>query len=126
MNGQSKRVKLREIAFARSGDKGSNSNIGLFAYTPEGYQYLRQVLKPETVARHFQALKPTEVKRYELPLLNAFNFVLVGALGEGGSRSLRVDAQGKALGIALLELEVEIPATLWAKCLREKRESRDE
>lgn len=110
------RVKLRDIAYARSGDKGSSSNIGVVAYTEEGYQHLSLELTPDVVAHHFRALRPLRVDRYELPLLLAFNFVLAGVLGEGGSRSLRVDAQGKALGVALLELELEIPAELYEKC----------
>lgn len=95
-----------ELAYARSGDKGSNSNIGVIAYTPEGYAVLKELLTAEKVAVFFHQLGVTSVKRYELPNLGALNFMLEGALAGGGSRSLRIDAQGKALGQAILELKL--------------------
>lgn len=98
---------LREIAYARSGDKGSNSNIGVIAYNQEGYAIIKNQLTPEIVKSYFGLLGVTKVTRYELPNLLALNFVLEGALSGGGSRSLRTDAQGKALGQALLEIPIE-------------------
>jgi len=114
------RTRLREIAYARSGDKGSSSNIGVIAYTAEGYRYLRDFLTPGLVQTYFQSLRPVRVDRYEIPGLWAFNFLLKGVLGEGGSRSLRIDAQGKALGVALLAMELELPAELHDLCVRKK------
>ncbi len=114
------RTQLREIAHARSGDKGSSSNIGVVAYTPDGYRYLRDSLTPDRVRAYFQPLGPLQVDRFEIPGLLAFNFLLKGVLGEGGSRSLRVDAQGKALGVALLEMELELPVQLHDQCVRKK------
>lgn len=100
-------MKLKEIACGRSGDKGAHANVGIAAYTSEGYALIREALTPERVASHFAALKPSGVKRYELPTLWALNFVLEGVLEGGGNRSLRSDAQGKALAQALLEIELE-------------------
>lgn len=113
-------MKLRNIAYARSGDKGSSSNIGVIAYTPAGYRYLHEFLTAQLVKSYFQALGPVHVDRYEIPGLLAFNFVLKGVLGEGGSRSLRVDAQGKALGVALLEMEIDLPVELHDECVRKR------
>lgn len=101
-------MKLKEIAYARSGDKGSNANIGVIAYTPENYILLREYLTEEKVASYFAHLGSREVKRFELPNLLAFNFVLYGALDGGGSVSLRTDAQGKALGQAILQMSIEV------------------
>ncbi len=120
MEGANIRTRLRDIAYARSGDKGSSSNIGVIAYTAEGYRYLRDSLTPDAVRSYFEELGPLQVDRYEIPGLLAFNFLLKGVLGEGGSRSLRVDAQGKALGVALLEMELELPVQLHDRCVRKK------
>lgn len=111
-----KTVSLGLIAHARSGDKGSSSNIGVIAYTLEGYLFLEKYLTAEKVDRFFKPMGVTKTIRYELPNLNAFNFVLSGILAGGGSRSLRIDAQGKALGQALLEMRIEIPQELIAAC----------
>ena len=101
-------IRLGDIAHARSGDKGSSANVGVIAYTPEGYSFLQSALTESRVAEYFKPLGPTEVKRYELPKLDALNFVLTGILAGGGSRSLRVDAQGKALGQAILEMSLPV------------------
>jgi hypothetical protein len=97
-------LRLGDIAHARSGDKGSSANVGVVAYTPAGFMFLQQTLTEERVAEYFKPLGPTKVTRYELPNLEALNFLLEGVLAGGGSRSLRVDAQGKALGQAVLEM----------------------
>jgi len=99
---------LKELAHARSGDKGSNANIGVIAYNKENYLFLKKHLTEERVASHFACLECREVKRFELPNLLAFNFVLYGALAGGGSVSLRTDAQGKALGQAMLQMSFEV------------------
>lgn len=95
---------LRDIAYARSGDKGSSANIGVIAYDAKGYEYLQTYLTADVVHDYFRTLGPIKTVRYELPNLLALNFVLEGVLGEGGSRSLRIDSQGKVLGQALLEM----------------------
>ena len=112
------RVVLREVAYARSGDKGNSANVGVIAYTTDGYEYLRQTLTAETVAAWFAELGASSVTRFELPSLGALNFVLKGALAGGGSRSLRGDAQGKALAAALLEMPVTVPGEIYFRCLR--------
>lgn len=99
-------TRLGQIAYARSGDKGNDANIGVIAYTPEGYIKLERLLTPERVKAFFRHLHPGEVIRYELPNLGALNFVCKGILGGGAGLSLRTDAQGKALGQQLLELEL--------------------
>lgn len=102
------RWTLGAIAHARSGDKGSNANIGVIAYSEKGYRFLEQYLTKERVVHFFSALNLQSVKRYELPNLGALNFILEGVLSGGGSRSLRIDAQGKALGQAILEMPLEL------------------
>ena len=100
-------IALREIAFARSGDKGDSANIAVFGRTPRAYAWLRDHLTAERVEEYFRPLGVASVTRYDVPNLEALNFVLTHALGGGGSRSLRIDAQGKTLGMALLEMQVE-------------------
>lgn len=111
-------IRLGEIAHARSGDKGSSANVGVIAFTEAGYDFLRTHLSAAAVQNFFSALGVGPVVRYELPNLGAFNFVLPAALAGGGSRSLRIDAQGKALGQALLEMRLDIPEGVLALCRR--------
>lgn len=101
-------IKLDQIAYARSGDKGRNANIGVIAYTPEGYDILVKQLTSDRVQDYFSKLGVTSTTRFELPNLLALNFVLHGVLNGGGSSSLRIDAQGKALGQALLQMSLEM------------------
>ena len=98
-------ILLREIAHARSGDKGSDANIGVIAYDKDKFEVIKNKLTAELVQSYFSEISH-EVIRYELPNINALNFILKGALGRGGSVSLRSDAQGKALGEALLHIKV--------------------
>lgn len=114
------KTTLRSIAYARSGDKGNSANIGIIAYNAAGYAFLRDYLTVTRVKEYFTALNPSDVLRYELPNLQAFNFVLEEALGGGGSQSLRIDSQGKALGQALLEMPIEISREEREKCMRRK------
>ena len=104
-------ICLGEIAYARSGDKGAGANIGVIAFSPAGYEFLRKYVIAAHVERFFAAMNPGRVVRYELPNLGALNFVLPNILDGGGSVSLRVDAQGKALGQAILEMAMEVPET---------------
>ena len=97
---------MRNIAYARSGDKGSNANIGVISYTPENYPLLVRWLTADRVEQFFKPLGVTKVVRYELPNLGALNFVLYDVLAGGASRSLMYDSQGKALAQALLEMQV--------------------
>ena len=100
---------LYEIAYARSGDKGSSANIAVFARTAGMYDWLRENLTAGVVEEFFRPLGVGTVVRYEVPNLEAFNFILPAVLGGGGSRALRIDAQGKTLGQALLEMKVDPP-----------------
>src|SRR5712692_8840528 len=102
------KIRLSEIAHARSGDKGSGANVGVIAHTAAGYDLLRRSLTAELVQKFFQRLGATNVRRYELPNLLALNFVLPNVLGGGASLSLRIDPQGKGLGQALLEMELDV------------------
>jgi hypothetical protein len=103
-------VPLREIAFARSGDKGNAANVAVFGRTPAAYAWLREHLTAAKVEEYFRPLGVGVVLRYDVPNLEALNFVLSHVLGGGGSRSLRIDAQGKTLGMALLEMKVDAAA----------------
>ena len=102
------KVQLSEIAHTRSGDKGDTCNIGVIAKEDRFYPALVQQVTAERVKAHFGDRVQGAVERYELPNLGALNFLLHGALGGGGTVSLRIDAQGKTFGAALLSLEVEI------------------
>jgi hypothetical protein len=102
-------IRLREIAHARSGDKGNHANIGVIAYTPEGYELLGRALTETRVAEFFLPLRPREVRRYAMPGILAYNFLLLDVLAGGASRSLRIDSQGKALALALLEMQIPTP-----------------
>jgi hypothetical protein len=99
-------IRVRDIANARSGDKGRGANIGILAHSDADFAFLKEHLTAERVQEYFGPMAPGEVTRYELPNLNAFNFVLPEILDGGGSRSLRIDAQGKALGQILLEMKL--------------------
>jgi hypothetical protein len=100
-------IPLREIAFARSGDKGNSANVAVFGRTPAAYAWLREHLTAASVEEYFRPLGVGRVIRHDVPNLEALNFILPNVLGGGGSRSLRIDAQGKTLGMALLELPVD-------------------
>lgn len=103
-------MKLRRLAHSRTGDKGNTSNISLIAYDPAHYGHLCRHVTAERVQAHFAGLAHGRVARYELPELGALNFVLEQALGGGVTRSLALDAHGKSLSSALLDMEIEPPA----------------
>ena len=99
-------MKLREIAHSRTGDKGNISVISVIAYKPEDFDRIRQSVTAEAVAAYFKEIVHGKVTRYELPNIQALNFVMEDALGGGVTRSLAVDMHGKTLGFALLEMEI--------------------
>jgi len=103
------KVRLLDLAHARSGDKGDTANVGVIARHPAHYPVLVRELTAERVAAHFAGLITGPVERFELPNLHALNFLLHGALGGGGTVSLKTDAQGKTLSTAMLRLELEVP-----------------
>lgn len=103
------RVLLRAICHARSGDKGDTANIGLIVYDRRHYDLIRNQVTAERVKEFFRHTVKGPVERYELPRLGALNFVMHQALDGGASRTLALDAYGKALSAVLLSLEVEVP-----------------
>lgn len=103
-------IKLRELAHSRTGDKGDTSNVSVIAFRAEDYPCLVQQLTVERVTEHLAELldpKAGPIRRYELPNVQALNFVLPGILRGGVTRSLALDAHGKALGAALLDIEID-------------------
>lgn len=103
-----RKVQLREICFARSGDKGDVCNIGLLARDTKYYDVIRKQVTAERVKEHFKDMVKGRVVRYELPNLQALNFVMYNALGGGATRTLLMDQTGKAFGLNLLRMEVEL------------------
>jgi hypothetical protein len=102
------RVQLRQICHARSGDKGDTANVGLIALKEEHYPIIRKYVTADRVRKHFEGIVKGNVERYELPNLWALNFLLHQALGGGGTKSLKNDAQGKTLSAALLRMEIDV------------------
>jgi len=96
----------------RSGDKGNSANIGLIARKADYLPWIRDALTEEVVRNWFAHLGVSKVERFELPGMNAFNFLLHDALGGGGVASLRVDAQGKAYAQMLMDYPIPVPAAL--------------
>jgi hypothetical protein len=103
-----RKIRLVEIAHARSGDKGDTANVGLIALKPEYYPILVEQVTAERVKKHFEGLCHGKVERFEIPNLGALNFLLHKSLDGGGTVSLKTDAQGKTYSSALLRLEVEV------------------
>ena len=103
------KIRLLDIAHARSGDKGDTANVGVIANRREWYPLIEREVTTERVAKHFHGMLTGDVVRFELPNLSALNFLLHGALGGGGTVSLKTDAQGKVYSTALLRLELDVP-----------------
>ena len=99
-------MQLREIAHSRTGDKGNTSNISVIAFDEQHYPLLERHVTAERVKAHFAEIARGEVTRYELPKIGALNFVLRDALGGGVTRSLALDAHGKGLSSAILDLDL--------------------
>ena len=106
------KIPLGRIAHTRSGDKGDTCNIGVIAFDSRHYPVLLREVTAGRVKGHFGDLVQGEVERFELPNLGALNFLLHQSLGGGGTVSLRIDAQGKTFGAALLGMEIELPPEL--------------
>ena len=103
------KVRLLDLAHARSGDKGDMANVGLIALKPQYYPILVKQVTAARVRKHFKGIVQGRVERYELPNLRALNFLLHGALDGGGTVSLRTDAQAKVFSTALLRMEITLP-----------------
>ena len=110
MSGSTVKVRLLDVAHARSGDKGDTANVGLIALEPRWYELLERHVTRDRVAEHFRGAITGDVVRFELPNLLALNFLLHGALGGGGTLSLKTDAQGKVYSTALLRMVLDVPA----------------
>ena len=104
------KISLVKLAHARSGDNGDTANVGLIALRPEFYPILVREATASAVKDHFGPIVKGDVERFELPNLNALNFLLHESLGGGGTLSLMTDAQGKTFSTALLRMEVDIDA----------------
>jgi hypothetical protein len=102
------RVQLLKLAHARSGDKGDTANVGLIALKDEYYPLLVREVTARRVKQHFEGICRGKVERFELPNLQALNFLLHESLGGGGTLSLMTDAQGKTFSYALLRMEIEV------------------
>jgi hypothetical protein len=102
------KMRLHQIANARSGDKGNRFNIALVCRDPAHYDAIAAQITAELVAEAFAARKPSRVMRYDLPKLHAFNYVLDDVLEGGVNSSLGLDGHGKALSFLLLDIEIEI------------------
>ncbi|WP_044748197.1 hypothetical protein [Bacillus alveayuensis] len=114
-------VMLKEIAHARSGDKGNSVNIGVFANDRSIYPYLVEQMTAERVKQFFAGLVLGEVVRYEMPNIDALNFVCYDALDGGGASSLRVDNLGKCFGSNILRFTIELPHSLYNQIVKRER-----
>lgn len=101
-------VELRELAFARSGDKGDICSIGVVPYDENDFELIRDQVTVERVRQLFGPIVKGEIERYELRGIKALNFVLHDALGGGVSRSLNLDVHGKSLASLMLALPIEV------------------
>ncbi|HKK21328.1 MAG TPA: DUF1446 domain-containing protein, partial [candidate division Zixibacteria bacterium] len=110
--GKAHEVRLQELCYARSGDKGDTCNIGVLARSPEIYGWLVDNLTTDKVKEFFKGITHGKVLRYELDNLHALNFLLEETLGGGGTKSLMIDPQGKTLAQALLQMKVKVPSSL--------------
>ena len=108
------RIALSAIAHGRSGDKGNHANVAIIAYTEAGFVFLKDTLTAKAVAAYLAPLGPARVERFEAANLWGLNFVLYDVLAGGASQSLRIDTQGKALALALLQMKLAAPDNLHA------------
>jgi hypothetical protein len=106
------RLALRELCGYRAGDKGDIANVALFADDDETFELIRRGATAERVKEHFGEMVTGRVDRYEAANVRALNFVMQGALGGGGPRSLRADSLGKTLGGALVRMEIDVPESM--------------
>ena len=117
-----KKVKLHDLAFARSGDKGDVSNIGLMAKSKDIYEALSKAVTPEKIKDHFRGMIKGDVEIYRMPNLDSLEIILRRALGGGATCTLRFDQTGKSMGQALLRMEVEVEENLLNQANQAERE----
>ncbi|MCP5153153.1 MAG: hypothetical protein H6983_03240 [Ectothiorhodospiraceae bacterium] len=106
------RVRLHEVAHARTGDKGNRLNVSLFPYDPQAWPLLAEQVTEARVLERYRHRGASAVRRHDLPRLPGFNFVIDDVLEGGVNGSLNLDGHGKSLSFLLLTLEVEVPARL--------------
>lgn len=102
-------TQLARIAWARSGDKGEGSNVGVIARSDAAYSFLKEALTEGVVRSHMKTINPGGVIRYAADNMRVLNFMLADSLGGGGSASLKTDAQGKTHGLAVLRMVMDVP-----------------
>jgi hypothetical protein len=115
------KVRLADIAHARSGDKADRVDFGVFAWNAEAYAILEREVNSDTVAAHFAPWLPGRVECWALPNLLAIKLVLHDALQGGGARNLRLDNLGKSMAAALLRMTVEASEDELARCRAQPR-----
>ena len=115
-------VFLKELAYARSGDKGDVCNVGIMAKSPRIYDRLVETLTAEVNAEHYGDMVQGKVEVYAMPNIHSIAIVLRGGLGGGATRTLRFDQTGKAMGCALLRLELEVEDDLLREAQRRTSE----
>ncbi len=116
MNMPLQKIRLVELAHARSGDKADWVDFGLFAWNAAGYALLARELTAQRVAEHFAPWLPGQVECWYLPNILAIKLVLHDALQGGGARNLRLDNLGKSMAAALLRMEIEVSDDELAAC----------
>ena len=116
-----KKILLKELAFARSGDKGDVCDIGVMAKTKNIYEFLLHVLTPKRIKEHFLGMVKGDAEVYPMPNINGMEIVLRQSLGGGATRTLRFDQTGKSMCTALLRMELEVDESL----LQEAQEADD-
>jgi hypothetical protein len=104
------KVLLKDLAYTRSGDKGDISNVGILAFNKQNFEILRKQVTPQKVKALYKDLVKGEVEVYEMPNINALQVVMHNALGGGATRTLRWDETGKSMCLAMLYLEIHVPA----------------
>ena len=103
-----KKIKLIDICYYRSGDKGDISNIGLMAKSDKAYKVLQREVTPERIKAHFKDWVKGDVIIYPMDNLNSLEIMLYQALGGGATKTLRIDQTGKAMGAGLVKMEREV------------------
>ncbi len=103
-----KRIKLIDICYYRSGDKGDISNIGLMAKTEKAYEIIKREVTPERIKAHFKGWVKGDIIIYPMDNLQSLEIMLYKALGGGATKTLRIDQTGKAMGNALVKMEIEV------------------
>ncbi|MBU2498011.1 MAG: hypothetical protein KKE57_03855 [Proteobacteria bacterium] len=117
-----KKVRLNELAFARSGDKGDVSNIGIMAKTKDIYDFLAKTVTPEKVKKHFKGMIKGDVEVYPVPNIDSLEIILRRALSGGATCTLRFDQTGKSMGQALLRMEFEVDEELLEQAKKKDKE----